>query len=392
MDKYSCKSSGRRTFLKKAALTSVAWMPVFQAQRCLGDVANGTPATSPLWNREEIRIGLIGLTGHPGIVLNAIPHIRGARLVAFAAADADWLPKTPPRKHPQGLSDYGRLPSFHKDTRIYKTYQEMLANEELDIVASCLPNGLNVYASMAAARRGCHVIAEHPLAADSNCLTELEAVLHDANLHISTMCEMRACSGVATMRQAIAGGLIGEPIVAFAQKPCRPNEEQSLFQGQPEPCVGTPSWMGLDLLDCISYTTGQEITQASALQSNKGDAASGCQQNPGLLLKLLNGATGIVSVQCAGPQASAEGGSTRLRVTGTEAVMEMIRGQVKLLSTNHPPKEMPLLPSRSSFETFVTFLRGEGSHLISTGESFRVARAGLIVDRAVKERRLIDAA
>ena len=149
--------------------------------------------------------------------------------------------------------------------------------------------------------------------------------------------------------------------------------------------------MGLDLLDCISYTTGLEITQASALQSNKADAVSGTHQAPGILVKLLNGGTGIVSVHYLESNAGPEEGSTRLRVTGTKAVIEMIGAQVKLLTPNHPPKEMPLPPRRSSFESFATFLRGEGSHVMTTDETFRVAHAALIADRAVKEGRLIRA-
>ena len=272
-------------------------MPFFQAQRSLGNVGSRTPGWSPLRDRkDEIRIGLIGLTGRPGIVLNAIPNIRGARLVAFALTHGDSLPKTWSRKHEQVLRESGHLPSFHKDTSVYETYQEMFAHEDLDIVASCLPNGLNAYASMAAARKGCHVISEEPLALGSKSLAALESVVDEAKVHISAMCEMRARSGIAAMREAIAGGLIGEPILAFAQKSCRPKEEQSLFQEQPKALVGSTPWMGLDLLDCISYTTGLEITQASALQRNKDHAVSGFHQNPGLLVKLLNGATGIVSV------------------------------------------------------------------------------------------------
>ena len=237
-------------------------------------------------------------------------------------------------------------------------------------MASCLPNGLNVYASMAAARKGCHVISEEPLASGSKSLAALKSVVDGTKVHISTLCEMRACSGVAAIRQAIAGGLIGEPILAFAQKFYRPKEEQSLFHGQPETLVGTTPWMGLDALDCISYTTGLEITQASVLQSNKGDAVSGSHQAPGILVKLLNGGTGIVSVRYLESNASPEEGSTRLRVTGTKAVIEMTGTQVKLLTPNHPPKEMPLPPRRSSFECFAAFLRGEGSHVMTTDETF----------------------
>lgn len=391
MDNHTYNSSSRRTFLRRVALTSVASMPVFHAQQSLGDVKSRTPGSSPMRDPDEIRIGLIGLARRPDLILNAIPNIRGARLVAFALTDGDWLPKTWSRTHLQVLSESGYFPLFHKDTSLYETYQEMFANENLDMVATCLPNGLNVYASTAAARKGCHVIAAEPLASGSKALAALESVVDRAKVHVSTLCEMRVCSCVAAMRQAIAGGLIGEPILAFAQKLCRPKEKQSLFHGQPEALVGTTPWVGLDALDCISYTTGLEITQASVFQSNRAAAVSGFHQTTGILVKLLNGGTGIVSVRYIESTASSDESFTRLRVTGTKAVIEMTGAQVQLLAPNHPPKEMPLSPRRSSFESFVTFLRGEGPHLMSTDEAFRAAHAALIADRAVKEGRLICA-
>ena len=105
MDNNKYNSSSRRTFLRKVALTGAVSMPVLHAQRCLEDVKNRTPGWSPMRDPDEIRIGLIGLAGRPGIVLNAIPNIRGARLVAFALTDGDWLPKTWSRKHVQVLSE-----------------------------------------------------------------------------------------------------------------------------------------------------------------------------------------------------------------------------------------------------------------------------------------------
>jgi len=322
----------------------VAW-PAFQAQRCFGGSGlNG-----------EIRIGLIGLTGRPDLVLDSIPNIRSARLAAFALADG---------AQPVMTGSNADLPPFHKRTRIYKTYQEMFAGEDLDLVACCLPNGRNVHASIAAARKGCHVISGEPFAQDSKSLGALKSAIDGAKVHISTMCEMRASSGVAAMRQAIADGLIGEPVLAFAQKSCR-----SL--------VNTTPWMGLDLLDGITYATGLEITQASALQTK------------GILLKLANGGTGIVSVRVLGAKTRPEESFTRLRVTGTKAVVEMIGAQVKLLTPNDPPKELPLPPSRSSFESFAAFLRGEASHLMTTEETFRVAHTALIADQAIREGRLV---
>src|SRR5437867_3758563 len=165
MGDYTRDSSNRRTFLKIAALAGVSWAPFLQTNKSPADGAGSFPAkrSLPLLDpKGEVRIGLIGLTGDPGIVMNAIPDIRGARLAAFALADGEQLAEELQylRKEKVRQSEFSEIqayPAFHKETRLYHTYQEMLAKEELDVVASCLPSSWNAHVSMAAARQGCHV-------------------------------------------------------------------------------------------------------------------------------------------------------------------------------------------------------------------------------------------
>ena len=361
MDHDTRDYSSRRSFLSTTALASIGWLPILPHPKSLGHAAatllGARPA--PLLDPEgEVRLGLIGLTGDRRCILDAIPNIPGARLVAFAHG-----------QERAGEQAQG-YPEFHKKTRLYATYQEMLANEELDVVVSCLPDGRNAHACMAAARKGCHVISEKPVAADLNTLADLEAAVRENQVQITAALHMRLNPGVAAVRKAIADGLIGEPVVAFAQKSYQSESDHS---GQSFPSVG------IDALDAITYTTGKEATQASALR-----IPTCAQEIPGILVKLANDSTGIVSLNCL-PSGATGNLEDRLRVVGADGVVEMNGHRVELIAGNDPPRLLPLGPRGSILGSSVASLRGQGSHLMAAEEVFRVARVHLVVRQAAEQ-------
>ena len=56
-----------------------------------------------------------------------------------------------------------------------------------------------------------------------------------------------------------------------------------------------------------------------------------------------------------------------------------------------PSTELPLPPARHVIESFVTFLRGQGSPIMTSEESIRLARVALIARQAAREGRVIRA-
>jgi predicted dehydrogenase len=265
----------------------------------------------------------------------------------------------------------------------------MLAEEHLDVVTCYLPSGLNAYASMAAARKGCHVISEVPLAADLKTLAALESTIRENNVYFTANLHMRLDPGIAAARAAIAGGLIGEPVLTFAQVSyqCVPQH------GRPAVFGGRIPSAGIHALDAISYTTGAQITQVSILQSNTRPAVFvGAEDTPGILVKLSSCGTGIVSLNYVPPEASTTKGEDRLRIVGTRGVIEMNGKRVRLTSRHHPPRELPLTARGSILENFVSFLRRQGEPVVPTEEAFHMSRVALLVEQAAEEGRAVGIA
>jgi predicted dehydrogenase len=400
MVKEKTGSASRRSFLKTMSITGLAVHSLVPGQEQLSaGESNPRSSQQPSFRRldpeAELRVGMIGTSGHTELVLGAIPKIRGARLVAYALGDAERLSESlgETREAVPGSRDFETIKqhqSFLPETRVYKSYQEMFAKERLDVAGTCLPFTLNVFASMAAAEKGIHVMSEKPLATELEHLTQLERVLDRTGIQISAMLDMRLEPGIRTIRDAISRGLIGEPILATAQKSYKFGDSRPWFYKQRETYGGTIPWIGIHALDYIIYTTGLGITQAAAMQSNKSlSDYPGTEDNVGILLKLSNGGTAVVTLDYLRPAPAASHGDDRLRVIGSKGVVEMRGGKVELLTHDNPATELALLAEGSIFADFVAYLRGQSSPALLPGEAIAATRICLLARQAADERRII---
>jgi predicted dehydrogenase len=392
--------AGRRNFLKVMSIASLSNLPPLISNSKTTLAAPQTESFSNSFSKldplEELRIGMIGTYGHTGLVLDEIPAIHGARLVAYALQDGERMPEERVRREDadtisRDFAELKKHSAFRSDTRVYKTYQEMLSKEKLDVVGICLPYTLNVFASMAAAEQGIHVMSEKPLATGLDDLTQLQGVLERTGAQISAMLDMRLSPGIRTIHDAISRGVIGEPILATAQKSYKFGKDRPWFYKERKTYGGTIPWIGIHAIDFIIYTTGLRITQAAAMQSNKAlHDYAGTEDNVGILLKLSNGGTAVVTLDYLRPESAGSHGDDRLRVIGSKGVVEMRGERVELITQDHALKVLPLLPKRSIFADFVAYLRGQGRHVILPGEAIAVNRICLLARQAADEQRIIS--
>jgi predicted dehydrogenase len=400
MVKQQTGSATRRSFLKKMSLTGLTVHSLMPGQKQLSAGRSKAPFSRQESFRRldpdaELRVGMIGTSGHTELVLGAIPQIRGARLVAYALGDAERLFESlgETSEANAGSRDFEaiqRHQSFLPETRIYKSYQEMFAKERLDVVGTCLPFTLNVFASIAAAKSGIHVMSEKPLATELEHLTQLERILDQTGIQVSAMLDMRLDPEIRTIQDAIARGLIGEPILAAAQKSYKFGSSRPWFYKKLETYGGTIPWIGIHAVDYIMYTTGLGITQAAAMQSNKSlPDYPGTEDNVGILLKLSNGGTAVVTLDYLRPETASSHGDDRLRVIGSKGVVEMRGGKVELITRHHAATEMALLPAGSIFADFVAYLRGQSTPVLSPREAIAATRVCLLARQAADERRFV---
>jgi len=351
-------SLNRRTFLQTAAAGSLALATAEAAQR-----------PKKITRTSLIRAGLIGRDGHFGIMLNSIPRLKNVEWAAYAKGEPGentaWIQKQR---------------AWTKKTRVYAHYQEMLEKEELDVVAVCLPFYENAGAAMAAARRGINVLSEKPAATTLEDLGRLEQAVREAGIHYSIMLDMRGMPIFQAAHKAVRGGAVGEPILVTGQKSYIWGEERPWYYKQRKTYGGSIGWVGIHALDYMRWVSGQDYARVAAWEGNKAHPNyPGCEDHAGLVFRLANGGTATCHLDFLRPANAATHGDSRLRVAGSEGVLEAfeVGERVSLISPKGKTGDLTLPAAVDLFEKFVGAMRGEGEPLVSAEDSLSITRVCL---------------
>ncbi len=157
---------------------------------------------------KEVNIGVIGL-GFMGMVhLKSYRKIPGARI----AAVADAFKKPVDGKLPGvggNITDGDAFP-LDPETKFYESWQDLVADPEIELVDICLPTGAHVEVSVAALQAGKNVVCEKPMARTSaDCRKIVEAAAASDGHFMPAMC-IRFWPGWDWLKETIDNGTYGK--------------------------------------------------------------------------------------------------------------------------------------------------------------------------------------
>jgi len=96
----------------------------------------------------------------------------------------------------------------------YRDYQEMLAQEQLDVVHICTPHYLHAPMAIAAMEQGIHVLTEKPMAIS---VADAQRMLHTAEQHrvvLSVIFQNRFNPGSQLIKQTLESGQLGKVLAS----------------------------------------------------------------------------------------------------------------------------------------------------------------------------------
>ncbi|NUQ63897.1 MAG: Gfo/Idh/MocA family oxidoreductase [Pirellulales bacterium] len=361
-------SQDRRRFLQAAVGAGLALGVVPRS------MASGTAG--------HVRVGLIGTDGHTDILLGSIPQMPGVELIAFAKSLPD-----------DDVSRLKRNKAFTEKTRIYDQFEQMLEKEELDVVGICLPYYRNAEASIAAARKGIHIVTEKPVATTLEDLAAVKKAVAESKVRLTSMMNMRCFPPYRAARKAVEDGLIGEPILLTSQKSYRFGAGKPWFYKDLKTYGGTILWAGIHSIDYMRWTSGRKYLQVSAWHGNKNHPEyPGFQDHAGVLFKLDNGGTAMTHLDYLRPETAPTHGDDRLRIAGSEGVLEVMgaENRVLLMTAQGAPRELELPEKVDFFADFLAELAGKGEHIISQEDAFRLTEVCLKARGAAESCRWMD--
>lgn len=103
-----------------------------------------------------------------------------------------------------------RVASRYGIKRVYEDYQEMLANEELDICDICTRSGTHVSVAKMCLSLGVHVISEKPMAMTYKSGRELFEVIQSCPKKYTVVFNYRFTPPVVALRRLLCEGVLGE--------------------------------------------------------------------------------------------------------------------------------------------------------------------------------------
>ena len=291
----------------------------------------------------KVRLGLIGFDGHPEEILRPLPDFPDVELAAVADADSDA----------GAMKSYFRNPVVARAKR-YQGYEEMLARESLDCVAVCNHNGGRAAAILACAGRKLNLIAEKPMAIERRDWNAIVRAVAASGIHAGMLLPMRFEPPYLAMKQVVDSGEIGEVAQIDAQKSYQLDARPD-WQRHARTYGSTILWIGIHMIDLMSFTSGRSFTRVAAFQGHVGFPELGDMQNAtAAVFRLDNGGAATLRMDYLRPAAAEGHGDDRLRLAGTRGIVEFQQGGVTVMGAGGK-RTLGGLPNPGS--VFADFLR-----------------------------------
>jgi predicted dehydrogenase len=351
-------------------VTRRAWLVGAAAARAAAQSA------APLRLPRKLRIGLIGLEGHTGEILRPLRSHPDLELVA--ASD--------PRE--KALASFARGP--HAAARRYADYRELLDREKLDLVGICGDNGSRAAIIVAAAERKLHIAAEKPLAITRPDLERIKKAVAGNDVRLTMLLPMRFSPPYLAMQQIVASGQIGEVAQMGAQKSYKLGERPDWMRRRSS-FGGTIPYIGVHMVDLMRFTSGREMVETVAFQSRIGyPDLQEMENTTATLFRLDNGGTAALRMDYLRPQTAPSHGDDRLRLAGTEGVLEYQGGALSLITGKEKPRTVTQLPPPGSlFLNFLDFVYNSQANGLPLQDIYRVNEIVLAARESADQGRIV---
>jgi 1,5-anhydro-D-fructose reductase (1,5-anhydro-D-mannitol-forming) len=233
--------------------------------------------------------GIVSAGNHPDLkIAPAINAAQDAKLVAVCSRDP------------------GRADAFaekHGAKAAYPSLDDMLEDSRVDSVFICSPNALHASQGLDAAAAGKHVLCEKPMTTTHDDAIALVRGCRERGVKLGVGYHLRTHPGHILVRQAIAGGALGNITLAQSQwgfgvrgqGPPPPRTGLRQWWDQPELIGGASTMMGTGVhaADLLRFLLGQEVVEVAAITDGQ-TADIPLEQLATMCLRFEGGAIGTV--------------------------------------------------------------------------------------------------
>lgn len=328
-----------------------------------------------------IRVCIIGNSGHAATVTRALPNLPQVEIAGWCRS-WDGEPMT------EVLDDFKKLNISPTE---YADYRQMTETEKPDVLVVdglfCDHEKMTIYGLS----RGLHVYCDKPLALSLEGLERIRQSAENAKGLLWAMQTARYDPWFYTAKRLIEEGEIGEVRLLSARKSYRLGIRAPFFKRR-ELHGGLIPWVAIHGIDFIRYLypkAAKQVFAAHSAQSNQG--YGNLEVTSQLMLLLENDVFAQVSADYLRPGNAATHGDDRVRVAGTEGVLEVENNQVWLINQRYDGgTPIPLRQCPMIFEDFIHTIEGCGAGLLNLTESIEDSKLALLAREAADQNALLS--
>ena len=163
-------------------------------------------------SRPPVNVAVVGLGFMGTVHLNAYKRIPAARIVALCGASR--LPVDGVLKGLDGNITASDTLHFGSEVKVYRRFNELLADPQVQLVDLCTPTPIHVEQSISALKAGKHVLCEKPLARTSAEAKEIAKVAQSClGFLLPAMC-VRFWPGWSLLKKIVQEKTYGDVLAA----------------------------------------------------------------------------------------------------------------------------------------------------------------------------------
>lgn len=271
-----------------------------------------------------------------------------------------------------------RLDALGVQAPVYDDYRELIELSDIAVVNSRFD--LNGQIAAQCLQKHVHVLSEKPLATTLPQLEMLRKAQKDSKAMVIGMFGIRYTGWFLTVKEAV--GDIGQIRMINGQKSYKLGPRPEFYQDRSQ-FGGIIPWVAIHAIDWIWALTGAKVEKISAMTSNLHNREMGDLEMTALCqFQLENGILASVNADYYRPLAAPTHDDDRVRVVGTEGIVEYKDGVVTKIDKDGQ-REIPILPGENIFSLFLRRIGGEDVG-ITPEESF------YLTEIALKAREIAD--
>lgn len=224
-----------------------------------------------------------------------------------------------------------------------------------------------------ALERDVAVVCDKPIAASWAQLERLRALTNGNARVLLTEFPFRSQREFRAARAAVQNGQIGEVVLASAQKSYRFGASRPAWYARREDYPGTLFWVASHGVDAIHFCGGVSLESALSVGGNlsQPDYAP-MEDHVVALFNLENGGHAVVHADFLRPARAPSHGDDRLRIAGTQGVVEVRGGRCVLIGDEGENDITDSVEVRPIEDEMLAAIRGEDS-VYSTKASLEIA-------------------